>query len=485
MTPDVRGTAPVDHAWFRPGTGLVAVGSRRDPDQRAGHGIWRAARRRAVPLAVAAAVVGLGLLFTFLWDPLVHHSPTWVDQSDLWGIFRGAHYVAWGDLGGVYNPETGIVSFPGLPVLLAPVAVVCDWLHLTSSFGVWALARPTADLVLMPAEMLVASTVLFGADALAEELGVTRRRRTALCVAVGVLCWPVAAVWGHAEDALAMTFALYAMVEVRRGRWDRAGWLFGAGVLFQPLVLLVVPLFLAASPRGGRILFAVRTTVISAFLVGVAYLGNPSGAYRALVEQPTPAQVNHATPWAALAPRVHQATVPAGRRWLALEPTAGAFRAVTHATRPLTPEIAGGPGRTLYVALTLLLALYVWRRPGRPERLLWLAGAVLAGRCFFEPVMTPYYLAPPLILLLVLAANAGGRRCAASVAVSAAVTVYAYLDLGPWLWWLPIAAGMAVVLALTHPPATRDRTSDAAPGGDRSPPGDSDPPAPEPVPALV
>lgn len=441
-----------------------------------------ALRRRAVPCALAAVVVALGLLFTFLWDPVVHHSPTWVDQSDLWGVFRGAHYVVWGDLGGVYNPETGIVSFPGMAVLLAPVAFLCDWLHLTSSVWVWALPRPTAELVLMPVEMVLASTVLFGADALAEELEVTRRRRVALCLAVGVLCWPVAAVWGHAEDALTMTFALYAMRAVLRRNWVRAGWLFGLGVVFQPLVLLVVPLFLAASPRGGRALFAVRCTVVSAFLVGVAFLGNPSGAYRALVEQPTPAQVNHATPWARLAPHVHQAATPAGSGWLTFQHTVGAFRAVTHAARPATPEIAGGPGRTVYVVLALLLALYVWRRPQRPERLLWLAGLVLAGRCFFEAVMTPYYLAPPLILLLVLAALAGPRRLAAATSVSFAVSLYAYWELGPWVWWLPIVAGLTLVLVLTYPPEARDPSTGTVRRVDRPASGVSGRPTEELVP---
>jgi len=56
-----------------------------------------------------------------------------------------------------------------------------------------------------------------------------------------------------------MTFALYAMISVLRMNWVRAGWLFGVAIVFQPLIALVIPIFLAASPRGGRVLFAVRT----------------------------------------------------------------------------------------------------------------------------------------------------------------------------------------------------------------------------------
>ena len=103
------------------------------------------------------------------------------------------------------------------------------------------------------------------------------------------------------------------------------------------------------------------------------------------------------------------------------------------------------------VLLALLLAVYVWRRPQSPERLLWLAGVILASRCFFEAVMTPYYLTPPLILLLVLAARARGWRFPVTLAVAIAVSRFAYQPLGEWAWWLPVAGALSVVLDLTFP----------------------------------
>ena len=399
---------------------------------------------------MAAVVVVLGILYTFFWDPLVYGSPSWVDQSDLWGVFRGAHYVGWGFLGGVYNQDTGIVSFPGMAVILAPAAVVSDWLHLTATVGLFVLPRPTSLLLAFPIEIVSASTVVVAADALADELGAPRGRRVFLVVAAAIIAWPAAAVWGHAEDPLAMTFALYAMIAVLRGNWRKAGWLFGFGIVIQPLVALAIPVFLATSPRGQRLLFAVRCSAISAFLVGVAVLGNPSDAYRALVQQPTPPALNHPTPWVALAPHLQDSSIYSVGASARLPRGSHTFHEATVAGRSLL-EVSGGTGRTIYLVLAVLLGLYVWRHPQDPVRLLWMAGLVLAARCFFESVMTPYYLAPPLFLLLVLAARTDVWRFAGSVVVALSISWFTYFHFSEWVWWSPIVAGLLVILVLTYP----------------------------------
>lgn len=184
---------------------------------------------------------------------------------------------------------------------------------------------------------------------------------------------------------------------------------------------------------------------------GVAFLGNPSETYRALVTQPGEPSLNHPTPWLALAPRIpdplsqtHNGTLPTLGRHL------GGFHTAKWSTKPVI-IVSSGPGRMIDVVLALLLAVYVWRRPQTPERLLWLAGVILASRCFFEAVMTPYYLTPPLILLLVLAARARGWRFPVTLAVAIAVSRFAYQPLGEWAWWLPVAGALSVVLYLTFP----------------------------------
>jgi hypothetical protein len=157
-----------------------------------------------------------------------------------------------------------------MAVLLAPVALVTWHLHMTESYSTFLIPHPTAALVLQPVELLLTATVIFAADALAERLGVSRRRRIWLCVAVAVIAWPTAALWGHAEDALAMTFALYAMVAMLDRRWVAMGWLLGFGIVMQPLVALTLPLFLGSAPQGKRLMLLVRSVAISAVLVTVA-----------------------------------------------------------------------------------------------------------------------------------------------------------------------------------------------------------------------
>ena len=413
-------------------------------------GLWDAVRRRRFALCMAAVVVVVGILYTFFWDLLVYGNSSWVDPSDMWGVFRGAHYVGWGYLGGVYNQDTGMVTFPGIAVLLAPAAVVSDWLHLSASIPLYALPHPTAQLLVSPLEIVFASTAVVGADALADALGASRSRRRWSVVAVAVVAWPTACVWGHAEDALVMTFFLYAMVAVLRGNWRRAGWLLGIGIVIQPLIALTVPVFLASTPRGGRLWFAVRCSVVSAFLVGVAVAGNPRDAYRALVQQPTPPAMNHPTPWVALAPHLRIHSIYSGDSTISSIRGSHLFRSVGVATQHQL-QVSGGTGRTIYVVLALLLGLYVWRRPQPPVRLLWVAALVLAGRCCFEAVMTPYYLAPPLILLLVLAARTDARRLAGSIAVALGISWFAYWRFSPWVWWTPIVCGLVALLALTYP----------------------------------
>jgi hypothetical protein len=114
------------------------------------------------------------------------------------------------------------------------------------------------------------------------------------------------------------------------------------------------------------------------------------------------------------------------------------------------------------VALALALAVFVWRRPQTVVCVLWLAAVVLASRCVFEPVMTPYYLAPPLFLGMIMASRLGTKRFIAAFALALEVTVFAYHHLNPWVWWLPVVASLAGILALGYPGNLRLRSSRSA-----------------------
>jgi hypothetical protein len=137
---------------------------------------------------------------------------------------------------------------------------------------------------------------------------------------------------------------------------------------------------------------------------------------------------------------------------LSLRMHSGHF-AVSNVTVPVQQVVVvtGGLGRSLYMGVAVLVGIYVWRRPQSWSMLLWLAATVLAARCFFEAVICPYYLAAPLFVALVLAARMGNRRFGGAVAIAFGTSIYAYFHFSPWVWWLPVVAGLAAVLALAYP----------------------------------
>jgi hypothetical protein len=414
--------------------------------------VVRKIRARKVPILLTVVTLVTGMAFMFFWYPVVYHHDGWAIGGDVWGIWRAAHYVGWGDLGGVYTPGTGVVSLPGMPVLLAPLAMLSGRLGLSESALPILLIHPTAALILQPAEILLSSSVLFASDALAERFGVPARRRVGLCVVVALVAWPVGVLWGHAEDTLALTLAVYALLAGLDRRWAACGWLFGCALAVQPLVALLIPLVIAMTPAGQRFRTLARSLLLPGFLLIVAFAGDAADAWRAVVQEPTPPSVNHATPWAALAPVVEVIRVHATQVSHAVLAGSGVFGVlVTKAHAGTETAVSGGPGRFLYFALAIGAGLFLWRRPQPAIRLFWIAAMVLGARCFFEAVMTPYYLAPPFILALAVASRSGGRRFWTAVVVAVATSVFAYFRLGPWEWWLPVVTGAAVVVAMAYP----------------------------------
>ena len=142
-----------------------------------------------------------------------------------------------------------------------------------------------------------------------------------------------------------------------------------------------------------------------------------------------------------------------------------------------------GTGRSVYLLLAVLLGLYVWRRPQDPVRLLWLAGVVLAARCWFEAVMTPYYVAPSIVLT----PRAGvphRRACrfAGSISVALGVSWFAYWRFVAWVWWPPIVVGLMVLVGLAHPDpaALRSGSSDVDVASPLKPPDEARPVDPTP-----
>jgi hypothetical protein len=381
-------------------------------------------RRRAWPLAVTVAFVIVAMAFSLFWAPVVRHQPYWLTAGDMWSTYRTAHYVGWGDLGGIYGAGTALVTFPGILLALAPMAMLTGALGLSEAFPK-AVLHPTSWLLLGPYMLLLSSVALFACDALAERLGVGRGRRALLCVAEAALLWNVALFWGHPEDAVAVGLALYALVCALDGRWTAAGWLFGAAMATQPLVLLMFPVLLALAGRQRLWGFATRSVVPAVALIVAPLISQFHATTHALFDQPNYPNIDHATPWTVLAPVL-------GGRGHSL-------------------SVAAGPGRIVALVLACGLGWRARHWRDNPDLIVWAAAMALALRCLTESVMVGFYVWPALAVGLVAAARSGRIRLPAVAAVAVFTTVVTQWHLG-WLpWWALVTAGLVGVLIGSAP----------------------------------
>ena len=350
--------------------------------------------RRIWPTGISTLFVTLGLLYTFRWGPDVGHVPSlWIEPSDLAQTFRAAAELAHGHLSSIYQPGPAgtFVDYPGVLIALAPlgalsnvfhgsaVAIIANHLLLahpsvipiypgsqlaesgTSPEGVTYVNHDQAFIGLDIVAMMLSCMALFACDALTQRLQVSQPRRIVVCAVVAVLLWNVTVLFGHPEDAVAVAFAVYAFVFALNGRFAGAGWLFGVALMFQPLVLLMLPVLLAMAGRRYALGMTIRSVLTAAAPVLFILVANVRATLRALIDQPTSPSVNHLTPWTALSPHLSGGLV------------------------------AAGPVRILGLLFAIGLGVWVYRRwLGRPELLAWSCSLALALRVYTESVMTPY-----------------------------------------------------------------------------------------------
>ncbi|HEY0932731.1 MAG TPA: hypothetical protein VGD91_03225, partial [Trebonia sp.] len=391
-------------------------------------------------------------MFSTTWGPTLSGRAEWALPYDLWGTLAATTRLAHGNIGGIYAPGTGLISLPGAAVILLPCAALISALGLSLAIPGPQNLHPALWLVAGPYQILLCCVTLFAADALAERLGVSRWKRGLLAAAGAGILWSVSARWGHPEDAFAVALLLYAVLAQSKGRPDQAGWLAGAAVCVQPLVLLALPVLLGVLPWRRMMPFLIRAALPSAVLLGVTAIANWHDTYAAVTSQPDSPVINHPTAWTSLAPQLAGQNVAAGPFRLAtivlacLCAVAIRRRWLTQAgPEPAGPEAAGQEGV---------------RRGGLLEPwpaalladVLWWAAFALALRSFFEPVMVSYYPWPPMAVALIAAATLSWPRLLASGVIAGALTAAAQ---GPshdvWIWWVPIVAGLVVLLAVARP----------------------------------
>jgi type IV secretory pathway VirB2 component (pilin) len=407
------------------------------------------------PFVAMIAIVVTGLAYSFSWGELWYHVHAWVTPPDVWATFRDAHWVGWGSEGAIYGAKTNLVTFPGIAVLLTPLALLQGPLHLSSSFPI-GLPKPTEWYVLGPVDLLLGGFVLFPLNVLAKRLAITARRRIGLIWLEAALVWPVVAVWGHPEDPVAVALAVYALVAVYDRKWLQAGFFLGLAVAFQPLVFLMVPVAFVLIPvRRWPILFG-EIALPSAVLLLGPLLREWGPTTRALLKQPNYPQLNHPTPWLALAPKLspshyiksfhfHEHTLANGTKIYSLK-----------TGKTLTGTVvAAGPERDLALLLAIFIGFYLMRRRPSWPRLIWWLGVALSLRCVFESIIDPFYFFPGMALILVACFTTTWRKILLTTIFCTACTFLSYWHTGEWTYYVLVSSTLLLAISFAFPPVSK------------------------------
>ncbi len=411
--------------------------------------------RRRFPLLAVIVLTVIGMAGT-IWGPLYYGKTAWGLPDDLWGTLIAAQRLLHLNLAALYTTPTQLVSLPGTAIILIPVVAVMDLAGIAvPAPGVAMGHHPASWLVAGPYQVLVSAVVLVAADALAERLGATQPKRFVLAVAEATALWGVTVRWGHPEDAVATGLLLYAIVALADAKPGRSAWLAGAAVAVQPLVVLALPVLLAAVAPKRWPGFLARTAAPSVVLLGIAAAANWTATVHAVTNQPNSPTIDHPTPWIYLAPHLVGGQVAAGpARILAIVVACGCGLITARRWRPVRlaaesrPAPPGGQAGAQW-------------RPEMLQDVLWWTAIALALRSAFEPVMVAYYLWPPLAVALIAASRDWARLLPVGVAATV-LTFFSQVQWhNPWAWWVPMVTLLG--LALFFARAKRGRARLATP----------------------
>jgi hypothetical protein len=388
--------------------------------------------RRLFPLLATAALIAMSMGSTTWWGPLITGAHSWPLPDDLWGTLAAAQRLVHLDIGGLYAKPTGLVGFPGAAVILVPVAALIDAAGISLRIPGAHNLHPTAWLLAGPYVMAISAVVLFAADALAERMGADRPKRAVLATTSAVALWSVSVEWGHPEDAVSVGLLLFAILALSQRKAPRSAWLIGAAIAVQPVVLIALPLILIALEPRRVIGYLTRAATPAVVVLGVAAAANWPVTLHAVTNQPNWPNVDHPTPWTSLAPHLSGGAVAAGPfRLMAI---GVAFAAALILGRHFSAE----RGR-------------VWS-PQTLQEFLWWTALALALRSLFEPVMVAYYLWPVLAVAVIAAVSSWPRLAATSLVVTVITFASQVYWRGPWAWYAPMIAGLAVTLLLARLP---------------------------------
>ena len=413
---------------------------------------WRA----AVLLGIAA--VAAGLLWTIVLLPWVKHTDIWIMGGDVWTPLHAARYVSTGAYPYLYSADQNWLAGPALPIVLAPVSFIEDTFHLTSRSGFFGynfywggktfyneeVHRPSVWPIYGAYGMALCIPMLFALRRFVRaaweraRIGDPGPLATRSQIAIAAVGFPSALIYyGHYEDVLAYAFIMFALVLAWRNRWSRAGLMIGIAIAFKQWAVMPLILTFGLVPKERRSTYLVGALGLPAILYGIPLAVDWSHASFALFHGPAGPWNGHAAPW------ISQLDVSVGA----------------------TPE------RAIWLALTVGLAVAVWKRRD-PETMLASLVVVFASRLALEPVMYAYYLLGVVLFAIVLETiqhRSVLRAALAGGVAQAFFWVKAPVATGPRLAWWFLELALVALLALPAIQTLLHRAPVGAPSGELAP----------------
>ncbi len=356
--------------------------------------------------------VALGMGYSMWFRPAVMHFPGWWMNSEVWIPVNAASWVSNGAYPYMYEADRGWIAGPLLPMLLVPIALLRDHLFLTDNQR-FNVPHPTLWPIYGSVGMALVTPVFYSARSLVQ---VTREGRSprekailqgALLFLVGV---PVAMIYGHFEDLVALALILLAFRELAKGGQGWRGPVFlGLAICAKQWSLLVLPVAWIGLPRPVRPKWAELTLAFPVVLMGIPLVVDPAHAVPALLLGRAFPVTGHAALWESA-------------------------RVVT-----------GTPFRSLEVLVAVFLALMLARRAHTdPAALMAGLTVIFVLRLALEPVVFGYYLSPALAFSALHEYQLDGqvRR---TVLIGALMLLLFPLHPPAGLWWA-VETGMALIL---------------------------------------
>jgi hypothetical protein len=231
---------------------------------------------------------------------------------------------------------------------------------------------------------------------------------------------PPIALYGHAEDLVALGAMLYGLVASLDGRHRAAGWWLGVALAFQFLAFLAVPIALVLLRRRQWLGAVVRMVVVPLSVMVVPLASEPKSTLLQIFHQKVYDDFGYISP-----------------------------------TWHLDPGV-GTVIRGVVALIAIPVALIVVRilpgdRQGAANLLVWVLAGLLALRVL-EPELVPYFLAPALALAPISASRGPWWRLGTTCAGAVWLNWWLHAPIqARWLPWLFLVAQLCVLGWLSLP----------------------------------